>query len=416
MILVILTAVLFLLIFVICGDKGSKSIVSTCINALAMVGALFLIYRSFNPLLVIGLTSVLITAVTLFYQNEPNVKSLAAFFSVVVTVLVLLGVIFFMADKANAQGFNAEQYEITDSNGYTRNIHMNMLQLQIATMIIALLGTVIDTAVAVTASAYEIYQNNRALSLQDLFRSSFQVSKAVMSTSIHTIFYVYIAEYLTLLMQYVSDYSFSYIINSQSLASEFISVSISGMGCCLVVPIATVIGAAMIRADHAGGSGADGSGVDGKAAGTSSGSVDASTGGAVRAPAAQFHDGSAAPAARDDGILGGGGFSAAAGGARHAVKSAMGRKNGRAADAEDGGMHHTVFPRRMRNLLPVITVSCARAALPLFLLFAFCATGKNFREFFVDFAENASDRKPTAFLKLDPRALFTNAAAGRRMR
>ena len=69
-----------------------------------------------------------------------------------------------------------------------------------------------------------------------------------MSTSIHTIFYVYIAEYMTLLMQYVSDYHFSYIINSQSLASEFISVSISGIGCCLVVPIATVIGAGTIRA------------------------------------------------------------------------------------------------------------------------------------------------------------------------
>jgi uncharacterized membrane protein len=53
---------------------------------------------------------------------------------------------------------------------------------------------------------------------------------------------------MTLLMQYISDYHFSYIINSQSLASEFISVSISGIGCCLVVPIATIIGAAMIQA------------------------------------------------------------------------------------------------------------------------------------------------------------------------
>jgi uncharacterized membrane protein len=248
MMLILLTAILFLLIFTICGDKGSKSIVSTCISALTMIGTLLLIYRNFNPLLVVLLACVLITAITLFYQNEMNVKSLAAFVSVIVTVLVLLGLIFFMAHKANAQGFNAEEYEITDSNGYTRNIHMNMLQLQIATMIIALLGTVIDTAVAVTSSAYEIYQNNTALSLQELFRSSFQVSKAVMSTSIHTIFYVYIAEYMTLLMQYVSDYHFSYIINSQSLASEFISVSISGIGCCLVVPIATVIGAGTIRA------------------------------------------------------------------------------------------------------------------------------------------------------------------------
>ena len=64
---ILLTAILFLLIFTICGDKGSKSIVSTCISALTMIGTLFLIYRNFNPLLVVLLACVLITAITLFY-------------------------------------------------------------------------------------------------------------------------------------------------------------------------------------------------------------------------------------------------------------------------------------------------------------------------------------------------------------
>lgn len=250
MILIILTAVLFLLIFLVCGDKGSKSIISTAINAFFLVLALFLIYRNFNPLLVTFLTSLLMTAITLFYQNERGVKSTAAFLSVVLTVLLVLGLVWFMASKAKSQGFNPEQYEITDSNGYTRYIHMNMLHLQIATMIIALLGTVMDTAVAVSASTFEILEGNRQLSSAELLRSSFNVSKAVMSTSIHTIFYVYIAEYMTLLMQYIADFSFAYILNSQSLASEFICVSISGIGCCIVVPIATIISTMLVKKEQ----------------------------------------------------------------------------------------------------------------------------------------------------------------------
>lgn len=244
--LIALTAILFILIFIICGDKGTKSIISTVMNAVLLLLAIFLIYKNFNPMLVTIACCVMISVVTLFYQNEVNIKSKVAFLSVLVVIIVVIPLIYFMAYGANAAGFNPEEYEITDSNGYTRNIDVSMLALQISIMLIALMGTVIDTAVAITSSIYEIRSNNKDLSLQDLMKSSFKVSKAVLSTSIHTIFYIYIAEYMTLLIQYMTDYSLSYIINSQSFARELISVSISGIGCCLVVPVATVAGAVLI--------------------------------------------------------------------------------------------------------------------------------------------------------------------------
>ncbi|NLD11377.1 MAG: YibE/F family protein [Clostridiales bacterium] len=244
--LIALTAILFILIFIVCGDKGTKSIISTVMNAVLLLLAIFLIYRNFSPMLVTIGCCVMITVVTLFYQNEVNIKSKVAFLSVLVVIVIVIPLIYFMASCANAAGFNPEEYEITDSNVYTRNIDISMLALQISIMLIALMGTVIDTAVAITSSIYEIRANNKDLPLHDLMKSSFKVSKAVLSTSIHTIFYIYIAEYMTLLIQYMTDYSLSYIINSQSFARELISVSISGIGCCLVVPVATVAGAVLI--------------------------------------------------------------------------------------------------------------------------------------------------------------------------
>ncbi len=247
MILGILLAVLIILIFLVCGDQGTRSIVSTVMNAAVLLIALFLMTRGAQPILTTLACSVVITAVTLFYQNGVNIKSLAAFISVVAVILVLLPVVWYFADGANAAGFPPENYEITDSEGYTRNIDISMLQLQISIMIIALIGTVIDTAVAIISSIYEIRENNREMPLEELIRSSFRVSRAVLNTSIHTIFYIYIAEYMTLFIQYVSDYSFAAVLNSKSLAHELISIAVSGMGCCLVVPAATVIGALMIR-------------------------------------------------------------------------------------------------------------------------------------------------------------------------
>ena len=235
--LVILLTVLVAFILIFTGDRGAKSIVTTAIHAGLLIAAIFLIYRGLPPILVTALTCIAISAVTMFYQNEGDQKSRIAFAAVIVVILVLIPVVFWFADAVNAEGFNDAQYEITDTNGYTRNIGMNMLHLQISVMLIALIGTVIDIAIAITSSIYEIYDSIGRLTTGQLLTSGFTASRAILNTSIHTIFYIYIAEYLTLMIQY----SFARLINSQSFGAEFISISISGIGCCLVVPAATLL-------------------------------------------------------------------------------------------------------------------------------------------------------------------------------
>ena len=89
--LIALTAILFILIFIICGDKGTKSIISTVMNAVLLLLAIFLIYRNFNPMLVTIACCVMISVVTLFYQNEVNIKSKVAFLSVLVVIIVEIG-------------------------------------------------------------------------------------------------------------------------------------------------------------------------------------------------------------------------------------------------------------------------------------------------------------------------------------
>jgi len=142
--LVVLLAILVALILIFCGDRGAKSIVTTAIHAGILIVAIFCMYRGLPPVLVTAGACLMISAVTMFYQNDGDLKSRIAFGSVVIVILVLIPVVFWFAGAANAEGFNSEQYEITDTNGYTRNIDMNMLQLQISVMLIALIGTVID--------------------------------------------------------------------------------------------------------------------------------------------------------------------------------------------------------------------------------------------------------------------------------
>ncbi|MDQ9889243.1 hypothetical protein, partial [Acinetobacter pittii] len=68
-------------------------------------------------------------------QNEVNQKSKVSMLSVLCVFLILLPFVYFIASGSGSEGFSREQYEITDTNGYDRNIEMNMLYLQISVMI-----------------------------------------------------------------------------------------------------------------------------------------------------------------------------------------------------------------------------------------------------------------------------------------
>ena len=245
--LIILAVVLFFLILLICGNKGAKSIITTSINVVGILLMLGAIYAGFPIAAVTAVSCIAITAVTLFYQNEINIKSIASFWSVIAVIAIVLPLVFWLIHASASAGFNAEEYEISDSNGYSRNIDISMPALQACVMITALLGVLIDTSVAITASVYEIRRSSRDITLSELLKSSFTVGRDVLNTSMHTIFYIYVAEYMTLMIQYVKDYDFEYVINSKSLAGEFLTVSLSGVGCCLIVPVSALLGALMIH-------------------------------------------------------------------------------------------------------------------------------------------------------------------------
>lgn len=245
--LIALAIILIALIFLVCGDRGARSIITTAVNAVILLIALLAMFRGLPPLLVTAAAGTASAAFILFYQNEVNKKSIAAFLAALLVLAVLLPLVFFIVSKGNAAGFNSEQYELTDSNGYTRNVAISMPVLLVCVMIFALLGTVIDTAVAVTTSVYEIYASSPDISLGRLTASAFEVGKSILNTSIHTIFYIYIAEYMTLMIQYIQDSTAGYVLNSKSLACELLSVTVTGLGCCLAVPAAILIAVPMFR-------------------------------------------------------------------------------------------------------------------------------------------------------------------------
>lgn len=243
--MLLIFAILFvLLVLLIGGDRTAKSLVTLAGNAVLLTATLFAIYLGLNPFYCTVVSCVLITLLTLFYQNEVNVKTKSAFWAVLVVIALLIGFLWALGTKTNTQGFPVGQYEIRESNGYGPNIGINMGLLQIAALLMVLIGAIIDTALAVTSALYEVHTNNPDLRRRELFFSGLSVGRDILGSTINTLFFIFMAEYFMLFLQFMEYYSFTQMINSKEFAQEIISIAVSGIGCILIIPAAAAIGAA----------------------------------------------------------------------------------------------------------------------------------------------------------------------------
>lgn len=247
--LIILTFVFIGLILLVGGDRTAKSLITLGFNAFVLLCTIFAINIGINPIISTIMSCIVISVITLFYQNEVNIKTKLAFISVVIVIAILFLMIFKLTSSSNIQGFPLDQLSVRDSNGYSRNINRNMLFIQISVVLMVFIGAIIDTALAVTSALYEVYHHNPDLSKQKLFQSGIGIGRDILSSTVNTLFFIYIAEYLTLFIQFVNDYSFSQMINSKQFCQEFISISLSGIGCILIIPIAALLGAWFYK-DH----------------------------------------------------------------------------------------------------------------------------------------------------------------------
>jgi len=236
-----LSILLILLVFIFGSNRTAQSIVTTIINLGVFFCTLFAIYFGLNSILATILGCVVISLITLFYQNEVNIKTKTAFVSILIVIFISLGFTFFIVSFSNIQGFPVGQYEIRQSNGYLDTIEVNMMLVQIAVILIVLIGSTIDTSLAVSSSLYEVKLNNKNLNKKELFLSGLSIGRGILSSTINTLFFIFIAEYMSLFLYFSRYYTLSQMINSKEFAQEVITIAIAGIASVLAIPITSLI-------------------------------------------------------------------------------------------------------------------------------------------------------------------------------
>ena len=237
--LVLLIILLVLMIYV-CGLHGIKLFLSILVNFILLIISFLIIVYGLNPVVIALILSYIVARIVLYKVNGYNIKTKSTFISVIIVLAILTLFIYLATYISRISGFGYEELE--EINMFSYDIGVRFERISVALILIGLLGAIIDSSMAISSALYEIKENNKNLKLNELFKSGINIGRDIMSTTMCTLLFAFLGEFMTLLIWYKKgNYSLGDIINSKTFAKEFMKIIFSSIGCILVIPITSYI-------------------------------------------------------------------------------------------------------------------------------------------------------------------------------
>ena len=239
--------VFLLLIWVIGGRQGLYSIIGLIFTFICLI-YLFLpmIYKGVSPCLAAVLVVILTTVVTMYMIGGASRKTVSAIAGTVLGVLVSGCAAFIVGKLGHITGYNVSDIEQLIYVGDQTGIKVG--ELLFSGILIAALGAVMDVAMSVSSTIWEIHIKNPSLSRKELFLSGIHVGRDMMGTMSNTLILAFTGGSInTLVYMYSYNYSGRQIMNMNDMAIEMIQGISSSMGVVLTVPFVAFFSAWIIQ-------------------------------------------------------------------------------------------------------------------------------------------------------------------------
>ncbi len=245
-VLVCLSIILFVLMKLISGEKGTRSFIALFLNfGITLLTILLMTRGAFNPIFLTMIACILISCINLFYINTINLKSVISFIATLMTLFFLVGLIFIFVEKSMIQGFGIE--EIEELSFFNLYVGVNFLEIASCTIIMGSIGAITDTSISISSAMNEIFIHNPFMDRYNLFKSGMNVGKDILGTTTNTLYFAFIGGYLALIVWFKDlSYSLGEVINSKVFSSEVISIFCIGTGAILIIPITACLTAFML--------------------------------------------------------------------------------------------------------------------------------------------------------------------------
>ena len=241
----------FLLVFfILLAALGGKKGLGALSGLLLTLGCIWFILI---PCLLRGVLAIPVTiavsavsaAAGLIFLNGYSKKTFCAACGCVGGVLVsgiaaaLVGVL------SPMNGFNMQEAENLILYGADEGLKVS--GLLVCGVLISALGAVMDVALGIASSVWEMKEQNPDASVGSLFRSGMQIGKDAMGTMANTLILAFAGSSLNMLILVQTyDIPFLQLINTDSIALEVVQSVAGSIGILLTVPLVAFISARLM--------------------------------------------------------------------------------------------------------------------------------------------------------------------------
>ena len=241
----IITALFAVMMLLIGRKQGLKALISLII----MVGLIFFVYipmilKGFSPLLLSILISAAAITITLMLISGRHKKTMVAILGTMSGVLIagLLAVIF--GEIGKLTGLAADT---AISLAYIPHFRgLDYKGLLFGTIIIGSIGAVMDVALSIASSLWEIWELNPAIPPKQLIRSGMNIGRDIMGSMSNTLILAYVGTSVHLIILFmVYQISFTEIINYDSVSSEILRAMAGSIGLMFTIPATVWISAVL---------------------------------------------------------------------------------------------------------------------------------------------------------------------------
>ncbi len=239
--------ILILAIILIGEGKGVKAIAGLAYSmALIIYLILPAVFSGYSPIVLSILCAILSTAVTLLLLNGESRKTAAAILATVVGACCALVFFVIMSALLHINGTTSAEAEglilIQQGTG------LQVKDVLFAGVLISSLGAIMDVAMSIVSSLYEVARHNQELSARELFASGIEIGKDMIGTMTNTLILAFTGSAFVTLLVFISyQVQFNQLLSSNYLAIEIAQGVCGTFGIVLTVPAASLISAFYIK-------------------------------------------------------------------------------------------------------------------------------------------------------------------------
>lgn len=222
---------LFIVTVLLVGKRsGWFSLVSLLINVLVLSLALTVYANSedANLLLICSGLVVFFTITSLFLVSENTEKTYAAILATLTGTFSALLIAYIVMQLTAEKGLRYEEMAF---------ITRSPQKIFLASILVGSLGAVMDIAITITSSLYELYDKNNSIPLKNLKASGKEIGADIMGTMTNVLFFAYVSGSIPMILLYLKNGSTLGYTLAMNLSLELTRALVGSIGIVLTIPI-----------------------------------------------------------------------------------------------------------------------------------------------------------------------------------